>query len=231
MTKILALDTATDVCSVALLYSDDDNSNDDILDYYNTVPRQKQTVFILSMLEELLVEAGLTLHQLDAIAFGCGPGSFTGVRLATSIAQSIAIAIDLPLIPISTLRTLAQGAYFKLNVDSALAVLNSRTDEVYYGIYVTCRDKIMLELKEERTCSPYDIDLNGFLPSVGIGNGWDTHHTIFTKKLGYLPNGWISSCFPSAHDMTFLAQHDYKLNKVMSPDQIAPVYLRDMIIE
>jgi len=148
--KLLAFDTSTTACSAALLY---DNH---LITRFTIAPRQ-HTQLILPYLQELLAEAELTLAQLDAIAFGRGPGSFTGVRIAASIAQSIAFAIDLPVIPVSTLQVLAQGAYRELNVDKFYAVLDAQMNEVYWGVYGLDKDKIMRELAPESMGDPKHV--------------------------------------------------------------------------
>ena len=104
MTKILALDASSEACSAALLI------DNEIIERSDVVPR-KHTELILPMVDEVLAEAGVRLNQLDALAFNRGPGSFTGVRVSTSVAQGLAYAIDLPVIPISGLTAVAQGAW------------------------------------------------------------------------------------------------------------------------
>src|SRR5210317_1461885 len=103
MINILAIDASSEACSAALLV------NNEIYERSEVVPR-KHTELILPMVDEVLAEGGVSLGQLDAIAFNRGPGSFTGVRVSTSVTQGLAFAMDLPVIPISGLATVAQGA-------------------------------------------------------------------------------------------------------------------------
>ena len=113
--KILAIDTATEACSAAL------HSNGMTTTKYEVAPR-KHAELILTMVDELLSESGLLLTQLDALAFGCGPGAFTGIRIATGIVQGLAMSADLPVVPVSTLAALAQGARFsRLGLGPGLA--------------------------------------------------------------------------------------------------------------
>ena len=122
--KILALDTSTEACSAALLI------DTEIHQRYEVAPREHGAL-ILPMIETLLSEAGCAPTQLDALAFGRGPGAFVGVRIATGVAQGIAFAADLPVIPVSSLAAMAQSVEHG-NVYSAI---DARMNEVYWGAY------------------------------------------------------------------------------------------------
>jgi tRNA threonylcarbamoyladenosine biosynthesis protein TsaB len=126
--KLLALDTATEACSAAVWV------DGTVLERYELAPR-RHAALILPMIEAVLAEANLSPLQLDAIAFGRGPGAFTGVRIAVGIAQGIAFAADLPVIPISTLAALALGAAQETGYSRIAAALDARMGEVYWGVY------------------------------------------------------------------------------------------------
>ncbi|HAS63934.1 MAG TPA: tRNA (adenosine(37)-N6)-threonylcarbamoyltransferase complex dimerization subunit type 1 TsaB, partial [Vibrio sp.] len=126
--KILALDTATENCSVALLV------NDQVYVRSEVAPRD-HTKKILPMVDEVLKEAGVTLAELDALAFGRGPGSFTGVRIGIGIAQGLAFGADLPMIAVSTLEAMAQGSYRVSGATEVAAAIDARMSEVYWGRY------------------------------------------------------------------------------------------------
>jgi tRNA threonylcarbamoyladenosine biosynthesis protein TsaB len=117
--RILAVDTATEACSAAL-YIDGE-----IEQKFELAPRE-HTQFILQMIESLLVEADLKMNQLDALAFGRGPGSFTGVRIATGVVQGIGFAADLPVVPISTLASIAQVMQDDHGADKVLYAIDAR---------------------------------------------------------------------------------------------------------
>ncbi|WP_115175333.1 tRNA (adenosine(37)-N6)-threonylcarbamoyltransferase complex dimerization subunit type 1 TsaB, partial [Yersinia ruckeri] len=123
-TRILAIDTATEACSVALW------NDGAILAHFELCARE-HTQRILPLVQ-LLTESGLALSQLDALAFGRGPGSFTGVRIGIGIGQGLALGANLPMIGISTLQTMAQGAFRQIGATRVLAAIDARMGEVYW---------------------------------------------------------------------------------------------------
>ena len=131
--KLLAFDTSSTTCSVALLL------NDEIIEKNQTALMQ-QAQLIFPMIDTLLKSKNLKINQLDGIAFGCGPGSFTGVRIATSVAQGLAYAAKLPLIPVSSLAALAQAAYEDLRWEKLVVAVDARIQEIYWGAF-GCRRK------------------------------------------------------------------------------------------
>ena len=131
--KILALDTATENCSVALLV------NDRVYVRREVAPRD-HTKKILPMVDEVLKEAGLSLNELDALAFGRGPGSFTGVRIGIGIAQGLAFGAELPMIGISTLQAMAQGSYRNMRATHVACAIDARMSEVYWGRFMRQED-------------------------------------------------------------------------------------------
>ena len=130
--KLLALDTATEACSVAL------NIDGELTEHYELLPRRHSRE-LLPMVEKIIAAAGLSLTQLDAVAFGCGPGAFTGLRVATAMAQGLAFGADLPVIPVSTLAALAQQAHRCYQSTHVLAAIDARMDEVYWGTVCPAR--------------------------------------------------------------------------------------------
>ncbi len=125
-TRILAIDTATEACSVALW------NNGEVQALFELCPRE-HTQRILPMVQQILASSGLSLQQLDALAFGRGPGSFTGVRIGIGIGQGLALGANLPMIGVSTLQTMAQGAFRLTGATRVLAAIDARMGEVYWG--------------------------------------------------------------------------------------------------
>lgn len=141
--KLLALETATEACSAALWV------DGRVLARFQHAPRL-QTELMLPMVDELLAEAGIRLNDLDAIAYSRGPGAFTGVRIAAAVAQGLAFGVDLPIIPVSSLQTLAQGVNREYGADRVLCVFDARMDEIYVGAYEKDKDGLMQPLAPER---------------------------------------------------------------------------------
>src|SRR5690554_6449592 len=128
MTTLLALDTATEACSVALLH------NGQVFSRYAVIPRLHAQQ-ILPMISEVLTEAGVNKSAIDAIAFGCGPGAFTGLRIAVGVVQGLAFALERPVLPVSNLATIAQRAWREHGAAQVAAAIDARMDEVYWGCY------------------------------------------------------------------------------------------------
>jgi tRNA threonylcarbamoyladenosine biosynthesis protein TsaB len=126
MTTLLALDTATEACSVAVLHDGRVHS------HYEVIPRL-HAQRLLPMIKQIMAEAGAPLSAIDAIAFGRGPGAFTGVRIAIGVVQGLAFGLDRPVLPVSNLAVLAQGAYRLHGARQVAAAIDARMDEVYWG--------------------------------------------------------------------------------------------------
>lgn len=146
--KCLAIETATDTCSVALMLGDQ------CVQLCEVLPR-RQTERVLPMVEQLLMQAGVTLSQLDAIAFSQGPGAFTGVRVAVSVAQGLAFSADLPMLGISTLACTAQAAADKFGAGYWLVGQDARMGEVYLGGYaLALGERVVQPVIADMLCAP-----------------------------------------------------------------------------
>lgn len=220
--NLLALDTSTEACSVALL------CGEELFERHLVAPRQHNNL-ILPMVQEVLTEAGIERSQLDCLAFGCGPGSFTGIRIATSIVQGIGFALDLPVVPVSTLRTLAQGAYREFAATKVLAAIDACINEIYWGCYALGADGAMVAQSAEAVGAPAAIPKPDDPDWLGVGSGWDVYHPILQEKLGTQLQKWLPQRYPMARDVATLALIDYRNGKMVSAEQALLVYLRDNI--
>jgi len=221
--KLLALDTSTEACSCAL-YLDGEIQDRSLL-----APRQ-HTNLILPMAEELLVEAGLKPTQLDGIAFGRGPGSFTGLRIACGVVQGIAFAADIPVAPISSLAALAQAAYIELGAKKVLAAIDARMKEIYWGTFVLDQKNIMQCEGEERVCVPTAVNLSGDGQWYGVGSGWATYQDKLIAKLGNIISDFHGEKYPQASAIIPLALAAFQAGQIVNAEEALPIYLRNKVV-
>lgn len=219
---ILALETATEACSAALAL------DADIRERFEVAPRG-HSALILPMLASLLDEAGIGLTQVDALAFGRGPGAFTGVRIAAGVAQGVAFAADLPVVPVSTLAALAQTAATSHAETHLLAAIDARMDEVYWGAYVRDAGGLVRLQGEEAVLPP------GHTPAVegstwrGVGSGWSTYGEILAARHGHSLAGQDAAVLPRAAAVARLGAAAFAAGGACDPAQAQPVYLRDRV--
>lgn len=222
---LLALDTSTEACSVALWHKGEKTHLDELA-------QRTHTKRILPMVDELLANSGINLKQVDALAFGRGPGSFTGVRVGAGIAQGLAFGADLPVIAVSNLTAMAQAAFELHQVENVVAAIDARMNEVYFS--QVKREKVRSELGEffqwnpvieEQVCQPEKV-LEQFsdLTAYRVGTGWAAYPQF--KNSGLEGSDII---LPSAQYMLELALTDYAQNKIISALEIEPVYLRNEV--
>jgi tRNA threonylcarbamoyladenosine biosynthesis protein TsaB len=184
---------------------------------------------ILQQVDELMSEAGLKPAQLDGLAFGRGPGAFTGVRIATSVAQGIAFAVDLPVLPVSTLEALAQ-ADFRQHGDRAVAcAIDARMGEVYWAAY-RMDDEWQL-LAAERVCLPAAVELPQGDDWVGVGSGWREFEDELNSKVDGRCQIRDAELLPHAYDVATLGERELKAGRGLPAAQALPVYLRDNVAE
>lgn len=218
--KILAIETATEACSAALLI------NNEVIERFQVAPREHGNL-ILSMVDELLLEAGLTLQQLDALAFGRGPGSFTGVRMATGVIQGLAFAAQLPVAPVSTLAALGQQVD-GVDGQTVYAALDARMSEVYWCEYVIEKG-CLVAVSDEMVIAPDKISVQPGKTAIGIGHGWATYEAklreqVQAKELVLQANG-----LPRAREVAQLAVRLVENKQTVSAENALPVYLRDNV--
>lgn len=225
MSNILALDTSTENCSAAL------SINGEILVREFESPRE-HTKRILPMVDSLLAEAGIKLTDLDALAFGRGPGSFTGVRIGTGIAQGLAFGADLPMLPISTLAAMAQGANRLHNATDVLPAIDARMGEIYVAQYKLNAAGVMTLVDKEMVITADMLVANFNKPDQAfytLGTGWAT----YTEQLAALNVASLTACegiqFPTSHDMLAIAAADFANGKAVAVEDAMPVYVRDTV--
>ncbi|WP_162518409.1 tRNA (adenosine(37)-N6)-threonylcarbamoyltransferase complex dimerization subunit type 1 TsaB [Aeromonas veronii] len=220
--KILAVDTATEACSAALLVGDK------LFSRWEEAPRD-HTRKILPMVQAVLEDAGISLSDLDAIAFGRGPGSFTGVRIGISVAQGLAFGAGVPLIGISTLAAMAQGAYRRDGAQQVLTAIDARMNEVYFGRYELIDGRMQL-VGDEVVSDPVAlVDARGKLAGrvTCVGTGFETYGETLSGLADELAESQVR--FPAAEDMLPLARAAWLAGEAVPVEQATPVYLRDKV--
>ncbi len=236
-TRLLALDTASAQCSVALL-------DGDRLLVRAVVTARDHAKLLLPMVDEVLKEAGLPLASLDGIAFGRGPGSFTGVRIAAAVTQGLAAGANLPVLPVSDLRALAEAARNAWPAGTVpggrwlLACMDARMGELYWGLYPDQSQPVGEPAEGERLTSPSDLlaQVRGLLPpggrlAAGAGMGFGAFPDL-VAGLGLDPARVLAAAEPHATDIARLAAFDLAAGAEWQDASTAqPVYLRDKVVQ
>lgn len=216
--KILSLDTATENCSAALWIDG------------NVLRREIEAErghaeLILTLIDELLHEAGIALGNLDAIAFGRGPGSFTGVRLAASVTQGLAFGAGVPVVPVSDLQAVAQRVASK----HVLVCNDARMQEVYWACFEPGSDGLMLPMSIERVSKPSEVQLPRQwigLPIVAVGRGFAAY-TLLTDTLADQLTNIDPTLLPRADEIAVLAVAEVQAGRILPPEKAVPTYIRN----
>jgi tRNA threonylcarbamoyladenosine biosynthesis protein TsaB len=217
MMRILALETSTEYCSVALW-------QDGAVAERCELVGQKHSEVLMEMLDALLREADVKLMQLDGIAFGMGPGSFTGVRIACGVTQGLALGANLPVIGVCTLQALAEGS----GKPRVIAALDARMGEIYHAAYEK-HDDVWTTVSEPCLCKPEDA------PSVpgenwfGAGSGFATHGVALNARYAGQMPGMDGSLVPQAAAIAALGAAQFALGHGVDAAEALPLYLRDKV--
>lgn len=218
--KILAVDTATEACSAALYI------NGEITEQYQLAPRE-HTQLILKMVEVLLQQANLQITDLDALAFGRGPGSFTGVRIATGVVQGLAFAADLPVVPVSTLASMAQFIYNTQQHERVLSGIDARMGGMYWGCYQLGSHGLMELVGKEQVSPPESAELPEKHQWVGAGTAWESYAEQLSATLPGRISQTHPDCFPHSASIVQLAAYAFEQGQAVEAAMAQPVYLRD----
>lgn len=220
--KLLAVETATEACSAALAI------DGVITERFELAPKH-HTQLILPMIDELMREAGLTASELDALAFGCGPGSFTGIRIATGVIQGIAFGADLPVVRVSTLAAMAQDFFDRSECSLAFTAMDARMDEIFWGVYQ--RNGLgFAELLGEEMVIPADlVECSIASLGVGIGSAWGVYADTLMNRLAGRVSHYESEVLPRASLIARLGVHGFTQGLAVPVELAMPVYLRDKV--
>ena len=223
MTRILAIETATAACSAAL------SIDGEVEERYALAPRQ-HAALILPMVESLLASAELTVTQLDALAFGQGPGAFTGVRIAASVAQGIAFAANLPVVPVSTLAALAGSAMREAGGSHVMVALDARMHEVYWGVYTRDAGGLPVLQGREVVSAADDVLMPGEGRWIAAGSGWEVYAGVLMPRAGERVVRLLPDLEPRAHDIALIGADRFAWGEAGPAGDAVPVYLRDQVV-
>ncbi len=217
--KLLAIDTTETACSVALQLGGECR-------WRHRVAPRRHGELLLPMVEALFAEADLDLGELDAIAFSRGPGSFTGVRIATAVAQGLALGADLPLVPVSGLAALAWGAFREIGAGHVLAALDARMGELYWMAAAVSSEGVEA-LADEQVAPPPRVRAASRGDWVAVGSGWDAHLQALAPR--FRPARVLHQRQIHARDVAALGAILFRSRGGVPPEEALPVYLRDQV--
>ncbi|MFT7235398.1 MAG: tRNA threonylcarbamoyladenosine biosynthesis protein TsaB [Methylophagaceae bacterium] len=219
--NILALDTCSEMCSTALLFQGKR--------YELTKKTQRgHSDLVLGMMDNLFEQSASSLSDVDVLAFGRGPGSFTGVRVGVSVAQGIAFAREIPVVPISSLAAVAQKAADEIGSAYIAVAMDARMGEIYCAHYHYDGKSIRL-LNQERVCNPTDFVPYHQGACVGVGTAWSVYETQLQANFGRLLSHVEANYYPEAVNVITLAEDEILAGNLLRAEQALPVYLRDNV--
>jgi len=219
--KLLAIEAATDVCSVAAC------NNGQVYVRHELAPR-RHAELALAYCHAVLHEAQLSLSELDALVVGRGPGSFTGVRIAIAVAQGLAYGADLPVAPVSTLATLAQSVFRARGHVAVCAALDARMHETYCGAFRVDLTGQMVAVSQERVCPMSELEL----PQgewFGAGPAWQQYAEQIPDPVARQVAGTWADAQPHAADALVLGLAQANAGTLIGVSELEPVYLRNRV--
>ena len=218
---LLALDTSTEFLSLAL------KIGDNMFTHYQAAGSAASQL-VLPQIQVLLDSANIKLTDLDGIAFGAGPGAFTGVRIASGVAQGLGFGANLPVVGINTLTALAKAS----GQDKVIACLDARMGEIYHAAYVK-KNGIWVEISETKVCKPQDAPKLQGCDWFGIGSGWAAYNEVLTpiyaNNLSQIVPNVLSGITPSAEAILRLAQPFFEAGHAQPAMEAMPIYIRNRV--
>jgi tRNA threonylcarbamoyladenosine biosynthesis protein TsaB len=216
--RLLALDTSTECCSVALFL-------DGEVRLRSQLTERSHAELVLPMVDGLLAEAGLTLADLDGLAFGRGPGAFTGLRIAAGVVQGLALGANLIVAPVSSLAAVAE----QIPVSGGELVLvcnDARMGEVYWTVYQRTVDGSLMAITPERVSPPDRIVVDGFMAGHAGGNAFERYPGLRERLVGL---GWQmhEGLYPRADAVAKLGAIELAAGRGVPGEEALPVYVRD----
>ena len=215
--KILALDTSTDYCSVALW-------RDGAVDARETLARQRHSELLLPMVDELLGRHGLRVKDLDGIAFGQGPGSFTGLRIGCGVTQGLALGAGLPVVGVGTLLAMAAAT----QAGRAVCCLDARMGEIYHAAYAKSGAG-WEPVHAPSLCAPAEAPPLPEGTWTGCGSGFAAHGAALRQRYTGRLSAIMPEVYPHAGEIARLGAREFEAGRAVSAEHAVPVYIRDKI--
>jgi tRNA threonylcarbamoyladenosine biosynthesis protein TsaB len=222
MSRILAINSASDFCSVTI------SDTDTVTTTTRSAPTERgHGDAVLAMIDQILQETNYAKTSIDALAFACGPGAFTSLRIGAGITQGLAVGIDRPVVPISSLAMLAHGVYRLHQRQRTLVAIDARMEQVYFAAYETTAIGDSQLVSEVRVCDPVELTWSKGAWTT-VGNGWQVYADEIPpdSALKYIGGG----AEDSAIDVACLAEKIVKEGKALPAEFALPVYVRDRVV-
>lgn len=215
MTCLLVVDASSTLCSVALCYQGQQW-------HISEEQPRRQAQRLLPMVDELLKKAQVSKQDLQGIAYGCGPGSFTGIRIAASVTQGIALALDLPALGLSSLQAVAQEVFAQSDAQQVMAIMNAHMGEVFWGAFERDGD-LCKAISKEQVGSPEKC-----LAEIAEFNGEVAGDGLALPDFTHLPQQW-AQVQPQAQHILSLAKDAWHKQLFTDAEEQQPVYLRESV--
>ncbi len=222
--KLIALDTSSDACSVALL------ADGSVFARHETLARE-HTRLVVPMLEEVRAEAGIAYADLDAVVLGNGPGSFIGMRIAASVAQGLAFGAGLPVVPVSSMAAVALDVFDSEDVEFAAVAQDAHMQEAYFGLYRRGEGGLADPASEERLARQETLDeISDLDPErcVGAGLGWHLYPELARANEQHLRVA-DAYRYPDARNLLRLGERAFAAGETVRPENVDPAYLRQKV--
>jgi len=214
--NLLAIDTATEACTVALQV--------DGRRVEQVVPGRQHAERLLEQVNGLLSQQNIALSDMDALVWGRGPGMFTGLRIGAGVVQGLAYAIDRPVVCVSSLAVLAQAQVH--SAEKILAAIDARMGQVYWAAY-RAGERGVDAMTEEQVSDPSMVGDKLEGSYVGTGSGWDQHHERLAASLGSRLDRWVPQQYPAGDALLSLGEKLFAEGKAVPAFEALPVYVRD----
>lgn len=217
--KILAFDTATAACSASLMV------DDKVSTQFEFAPRQHHRL-LLTMIDTLLAQSKLRLVDLDALAISHGPGSFTGLRIAASVAQGLALGTNLPVLTVSSLQAAAQFAHQQWGYDRVFVLEDAQRSQLYAGAYQQDADGMMSEIMADSLIDVDKFSVSHNLDWFSVGSAWNCHRQALQLAFADQLLAVKADCYPHAEAVVRLACQKFGRGQFDVSAPILPSYLR-----